>query len=59
MHFADEAYSVKKWLDAFAKGIDPWQPAQSAQGCIDRNLSVSLNRLHVGVIPYYSASCLV
>ena len=36
-------YSVKRVLNAFAKSIDPCQPAQSAQADMGRYFSLNLN----------------
>ena len=37
-----ESYSVKRGLNAFAKSVDPRQPAQSTKADKDRNFSLSL-----------------
>ena len=38
---------MKRGLNAFAKSIDPCQPAQSVQADMSRNFSQSLNSLLV------------
>ena len=42
-----ESCCLKRSLNAFAKSIDPCQPAQSAQADMGRYFSPSLNFLHV------------
>ena len=56
----NEACSVKRGLEAFAKSIDPCQPAQFAPADMGRNFSLQINFLHIKG-PFYlmirSVSC--
>ena len=38
---------MKRGLNAFAKSVDPRQPAQSAQADMGRNFSLSVNCLRI------------